>query len=71
MAKTGLSKGVKITFGGSRLHGKTKTKNTTANKTLAQIEKERARHAYEISGQSLSPFLFASILNVQSSPELE
>ncbi|KAF8185647.1 hypothetical protein BJ912DRAFT_1060476 [Pholiota molesta] len=51
----GLSKGVKITFGGSRLRpGKGRTKSTTANRTLAQIEKERVQHAYEISVLSWS-----------------
>lgn len=49
--KDGLSKGVKIHYGRLRLMtGKVKMKSTTTNRTLAQIERERQRHAYEVSG---------------------
>jgi hypothetical protein len=53
MGKQGLSKGVKIHYGNSCLRGgRGKVVSTTANRTLAQIEKERVKHTYEISGGS-------------------
>ena len=46
----GLSKGVQITYGGRRSTHKPAKRETVANKTLKQIEKEKEAHAYKISG---------------------
>jgi hypothetical protein len=45
-----LSKGVSISFGRPGLH-KLKKRNTNTNRSLQEIERERTKHQYEISGK--------------------